>query len=108
MQPPKTSGRIIDTIGLLGMKFGDVRVDGDYKTENLHETHQANPGTAPLFRETFALRNDEVLTDVRVRGLAAYLSKAQFVATNLNYATGSGSITPAWRIEWTRVHGGEP
>lgn len=107
MQPPKTSGRIIDTIGRLGMKFGDVRLDGDYKTENLHEANQAPPGTAPLYRETLALRNDEVLSDVRVRGLAAYLSEAQFVATSLNYSTGSGSIAPAWRIEWTRVHGGE-
>jgi len=107
MQPPKTTGRIIDTIGRIGMTFGDVRIDGDYKTDNLHVNLQANPGTAPLYRETFALRNDDTLSEIRVKGLAAYMSEAQFVATSLNFSTGSGSITPAWRIEWTRVHGGE-
>lgn len=107
MQPPMATGRIIDTIGVLGMKFGDVRIDGDFKTEQLNQINQAPPGTAPLIRDSFALRHDAALDDVRVKGLAAYLSEAQFVATTLNYSTGAGSIPTAWRIEWVRLHGGE-
>lgn len=106
-QPPKTGARVIDTIGRLGMLFDNVTVDGDYKTENLNESLQAPIGTAPLMRETFALRQDEQLTEIRLKGLASYLSYAQFVATSLSFSTGSGSITPAWRVEWVRVHGGE-
>lgn len=105
--PPRTGARVMDTIGRLGMLFDSVAVDGEFKTDPLHESLQGPVGSAPLFRESFALKQDEPLTEIRLKGLVSYLSYAQFVATAFSFSTGSGSIPAAWRVEWVRVHGGE-
>ena len=105
--PAETAIPLIDAVGQLGMNFAQVTLDGDVRIERLN-TDLTGPADAPLLvRESLATRHDNALDLVMLRTLTAYLSRAEFVPTSLSYSSGIGAVPAAWRMEWTRMHGGE-
>lgn len=105
--PAPSTTDVVDVLGALTMKFAEVMVDGEVKSETLNQGLSA-PADAPmLYRETFATKYTEAIDLVMVRTLTAFMAETGFVANTISYSRGSGAVSPSWRIEWVRVHGGD-
>lgn len=105
--PAPAATDVVDVLGALTMKFAEVEVDGELKSENLNQGLSA-PADAPmLHRETIATKYAAAIDLVMLRNLSAFMAETGFVARTISFSTGSGAVPPSWRIEWIRVHGGD-
>ena len=107
LQPRPAVSRAQDRAGLVQLRFSQGRVEGVVKVENLGAQFAPPVEAAPLYRDTISTKRESRLDMVMLRGLSAYWAKAGFVATTMTFSPGWGAVPEAWRIEWTRVHGGE-
>jgi len=107
LAPRQTGVRLLDVVGLYGMTFGESRVEADPSVQELHSLSPMPPEAAMAFKEAFATRADAYLDAVKLKGQAVFMDRSGFIATELNFSHGNGSIPAAWRIGWARVHGGE-
>lgn len=105
--PPAPIGRALDAAGRVALRFSNVTQDGPVKTLMVSGNVQPPPLAPAVVTDTIAVRQGEALDGIRLRGITSYFSDFGFAATTLAYSNGDGAAPRAWRIEFTRIHGGE-
>lgn len=96
-----------DVLGRLGLYFAKIEADGQVGVEDLGATMMPPPEARPLLREKVAIKQAEALDPIRLKGLVVYFGEEGFAPANLAFSTGTGGVSPAWRMEFVRL-GGAP
>lgn len=107
LTPAMTLSPVMDAVGRYRLNFAGASVDGRVVSEQLHMMFPAPPEAQALIKEQLATRADTYLDLIALKGQAVFMGGYGFKGVSLNYSNGHGTIPPAWRMEWVRVHGGE-
>lgn len=70
----------LDVIGALALRFSQVSVDGEIKSENLSEALSAPADAPPIHRDSLATKYEQAIDSVMLRSLSAFMADAGFVA----------------------------